>query len=64
MEATTYPPRDDRPREACSPRGIACPFCDGVLVPRGGTFRCLRCSFSICTGCEDVAPLDCAGPPG
>lgn len=29
-----------------------CPYCGGSLVPLRGQFRCLRCSFALCEGCE------------
>jgi hypothetical protein len=33
-------------------RDPACPVCSGVLVPLRGLYRCSRCSFSLCVGCE------------
>ena len=30
----------------------ACPVCGGVLVPLRGQWRCSRCQFSLCVGCE------------
>ena len=35
----------------CPPR---CPVCSGALVPLRGHYRCARCYFTICAGCEDV----------
>jgi hypothetical protein len=64
MEATTCPSRDNRTTELTRQRGVACPFCDGVLVPLRGAYRCVRCCFSICPGCEDVSLLDHEAPPG
>jgi hypothetical protein len=29
-----------------------CPVCGGALVPLRGQFRCTRCFFSACAGCE------------
>jgi hypothetical protein len=30
----------------------ACPVCGGVLVPMRSAWRCSRCYFSLCAGCE------------
>jgi hypothetical protein len=35
----------------CPPR---CPVCSGALVPLRGQYRCARCCYTICAGCEDV----------
>jgi hypothetical protein len=64
MEATSCPARNDRPAEALARGGVACPFCDGILVPQRESFRCPRCGFSICPGCEDPGVLDSPGAPG
>jgi hypothetical protein len=29
-----------------------CPICGGGLVPLRGTWRCARCSFLLCVGCD------------
>ena len=29
-----------------------CPVCAGPLVPLGNTWRCARCCFTLCDGCE------------
>ena len=29
-----------------------CPVCGGPLVPLRGEYRCSRCRFSLCVGCE------------
>jgi hypothetical protein len=29
-----------------------CPVCGGHFVPLGGLWRCTRCSFTTCEGCE------------
>jgi hypothetical protein len=29
-----------------------CPVCMGVLIPVGGAWRCSRCCFAFCEGCE------------
>jgi hypothetical protein len=62
MDAMSCPPKSPRPVESPARRGVACPFCDGMLVPLRGEFRCLRCCFSICPGCEDVDRFSCGGP--
>jgi hypothetical protein len=56
MDAPTCPARDDRATQVSAHRGVTCPFCDGVLVPQRDVYRCPRCCFSICPGC-DVASL-------
>ncbi len=56
MDATSCPPSNPRSADGSARRGVMCPFCDGVLVPLGGTYRCLRCAFSICPGCESPEP--------
>lgn len=30
----------------------ACPVCRGTLVPQRGMFRCSRCGYAFCDGCE------------
>lgn len=32
--------------------GQPCPYCGGALVPLRGTWRCDRCGFQLCQGCE------------
>jgi hypothetical protein len=29
-----------------------CPMCGGGLVPLRGLWRCSRCYFALCAGCE------------
>ena len=29
-----------------------CPMCSGVMVPLGEHYRCSRCFFDLCVGCE------------
>ena len=29
-----------------------CPVCGGGLIPLRGTWRCGRCSFVLCVGCD------------
>jgi hypothetical protein len=61
MDATTCPTRDDRLAEGSANRAVTCPFCDGVLVPQRDAYRCLRCCFSICPGCDVASVSDDAG---
>jgi hypothetical protein len=37
------PPSADKP---------CCPLCNNVLIPLRGFFRCSRCFFTLCAGCE------------
>jgi hypothetical protein len=30
----------------------SCPVCEGPLIPLCGFYRCSRCFFSLCLGCE------------
>jgi len=41
-----------------------CPVCSGPLVPLRGTYRCTRCCYSLCVGCEAPTPAPTAGPIG
>jgi hypothetical protein len=47
--AVTAGATSNRKECACQP---SCPVCSGPLVPLRGAFRCVRCSFTICEGCE------------
>jgi len=29
-----------------------CPVCNGLLIPLRGHYRCARCCYSFCIGCE------------
>jgi hypothetical protein len=33
-------------------RQPCCPVCNGVLVPLRDQYRCSRCFFTLCVGCE------------
>jgi hypothetical protein len=33
----------------CQP---TCPVCTGPLLPQRGAWRCSRCCFTLCDGCE------------
>jgi hypothetical protein len=47
---------DPRPRSEHPP----CPVCGGGLVPLRGDWRCARCSFALCAGCDPS--LFCPAP--
>jgi hypothetical protein len=42
-------------------RQVGCPMCGGMLVPMRDQYRCSRCFFSLCVGCE---PEDVPGQGG
>ena len=31
---------------------LRCPLCNGSLVPLNSSYRCLRCCYHHCSGCE------------
>ena len=33
-----------------------CPICNGSLIETKGMFRCVRCNFSFCAGCDGGEP--------
>lgn len=39
--------------------GMACPVCGATLIPLRGQWRCSRCYFMLCVGCE---PIVCQEP--
>jgi hypothetical protein len=41
-------PTSDTPRVAVQ----LCPICGGTLAPLRNVWRCSRCYFSLCIGCE------------
>jgi hypothetical protein len=45
--------RSDRGESICTFR---CPVCSGSLVPLHNFYRCSRCSYHICAGCEQTGP--------
>jgi hypothetical protein len=38
--------------------GHPCPACGGVLVPLRSAWRCSRCYFSLCAGCEPQTSVE------
>ena len=51
VEATT---REANPRSDVRPRvdQPPCPVCGGGLIPLRGNWRCGRCFFALCAGCD------------
>ena len=35
-----------------------CPVCSGPLVELRGQFRCTRCFYTMCVGCESSSALE------
>jgi hypothetical protein len=59
LQPQTHSPGEPHSREtATAPRPPLCPLCAGRLVALHNTYRCLRCRFSLCVGCEggEVCP--------
>jgi hypothetical protein len=48
-------PTNENAQNQSLPNIPPCPVCAGRLVPLRGFFRCSRCYFSICVGCEGVS---------
>jgi hypothetical protein len=45
----------DEPRnETPTTRKPCCPVCSGPVVELRGQYRCTRCYFTLCVGCESV----------
>jgi hypothetical protein len=40
---------------SCQP---LCPVCSGLLIPQRSTWRCSRCCYTFCEGCENDTPED------
>jgi hypothetical protein len=49
---TSCSPTPSRRGEVSGGRWTPCPLCGGRLDPTRGSFRCSRCQFAICEGCE------------
>ncbi|MGH7173221.1 MAG: hypothetical protein ACRELG_23310 [Gemmataceae bacterium] len=43
----------ERMESACP---LRCPVCSGQLVPLRNSYRCSRCGYHLCTGCEQFDP--------
>jgi hypothetical protein len=50
---TSSEPKLEVPQSAPQP---ACPVCSGLLITLRGLFRCTRCGYSLCCGCEGGGP--------
>ncbi len=44
-----HQPTASEPSTSC---GHMCPHCGGALIPLRGVWRCARCYFVLCAGCE------------
>jgi hypothetical protein len=40
--------------EPAASRPECCPLCCGPLLPLQSHYRCARCHFSLCVGCENA----------
>ena len=62
MPADLNTPRQDEPKQTTAPiRSPSCPCCAGVLLVLRGMFRCARCHYSLCAGCEPVGTEEAEG---
>ena len=53
MEATTKTYRQATVPTTPKPSNARhCPVCGGPCHPLGGAWRCTRCRFSLCDGCD------------
>jgi hypothetical protein len=50
------PTQNDSQKVATPARLPSCPCCAGALVMLREMYRCARCQYSICVGCETAAP--------
>jgi len=55
LSSAFNPTTGPEPRAALPPSAPLCPVCNGSLVPLGGQFRCGRCHFTVCEGCDGAA---------
>jgi hypothetical protein len=52
MQLGTRSSAEEQPDKAPAPGRPPCPVCSGPLLPLRDFYRCSRCGFSICAGCE------------
>ena len=52
MPANPNTTQDDPVQTSTPPRLPTCPCCAGPLILLRGLFRCTRCQYSLCFGCE------------
>jgi hypothetical protein len=50
--STVSPPQERIPEHPACERPPLCPVCAGRLVPLRDRYRCARCFYSLCNGCE------------
>ena len=55
MNGTSEPSVREERRDAKEGQPC-CPVCLGGLIPQRGAWRCVRCGFSLCVGC-DSSPM-------
>jgi hypothetical protein len=34
---------------------LLCPVCNGIVIPLRDSYRCVRCRYSFCVGCDGAA---------
>jgi hypothetical protein len=49
--STQEAPTKDKTESLCLP---CCPVCSGSLVPLHNSYRCSRCAYYLCVGCEQI----------
>ena len=53
---------ESSPQAAPPPGRPCCPVCNGPLVPLRDAYRCARCLFTLCVGCDvGAAGADAGG---
>jgi hypothetical protein len=61
----TMTPENSQPPTSCetpaSRTGQGCPACGAALIPLRGQWRCSRCYFMLCVGCEPAVGHEPAG---
>lgn len=56
MQPRTQSPQEEQSRDSPGhPSGPWCPVCSGALIPLRNLYRCARCYYSACAGCDDSA---------
>jgi len=53
MPPITGSPCTNQPPDAPSSGPPPCPVCAGPLIPLRDQYRCTRCFYSFCAGCEN-----------
>jgi hypothetical protein len=52
MSFSSATPQEEPRNEPVTP---CCPVCNGQLIELRGQYRCTRCYFTLCVGCESAA---------